>query len=65
MNQKRHAVWLLKKQSHMEKINDMKNISYYIGRKHADYFPPSSLETNLSQLLGEVNSGKTQIPEFQ
>ena len=25
----------------------------------------SSLETNLSQLLGEVNSGKTQIPEFQ
>ena len=25
----------------------------------------SSLETNLSQLLDEVNSGKTQLPEFQ
>jgi len=26
---------------------------------------PSSLDTNLSQLLDEVNSGKTQLPEFQ
>lgn len=26
---------------------------------------PSSLDTNLSQLLEEVNSGKTQLPEFQ
>ena len=38
MSQKRHAVWLLKKQPHMEKINDVKNISYYRGRKHDDYF---------------------------
>ena len=26
---------------------------------------PSSLDTNLSQLLDEVNTGKTQLPEFQ
>ena len=26
---------------------------------------PQSLDTNLSQLLDEVNSGKTQLPEFQ
>lgn len=26
---------------------------------------PSSLDTNLNQLLDEVNSGKTQLPEFQ
>ena len=26
---------------------------------------PSSLDTNLSQLLDEVNSGKAQLPEFQ
>lgn len=26
---------------------------------------PSSLDTNLSQLLDEVNSGKSQLPEFQ
>ena len=26
---------------------------------------PSSLDSNLSQLLDEVNSGKTQLPEFQ
>lgn len=26
---------------------------------------PSSLDTNLSQLLDEVDSGKTQLPEFQ
>lgn len=26
---------------------------------------PSSLDTNLSQLLDEVSSGKTQLPEFQ
>ena len=41
MSQKQHTVWLLKKQLHMEQIrtNDVKNISYYRGRKHADYFP--------------------------
>ena len=26
---------------------------------------PSSLDTNLSQLLDEVSTGKTQLPEFQ
>ena len=26
---------------------------------------PQSLDTNLSQLLEEVNTGKTQLPEFQ
>ena len=26
---------------------------------------PSSLDTNLSQLLDEVDTGKTQLPEFQ
>mgnify|MGYP007090610818 FL=1 len=25
---------------------------------------PSSLDTNLSQILGEVNSRKTQLPEL-